>query len=190
MSRAGALREALGGAHPRAATKVRDTMDENVQAFVRLAPFVVMASANGAGDCDASPKGGVPGFVRILDERTLLIPDVGGNRLFQSYENFETNPKVGLVFIVPGVDSTARVNGRVEIRDGAELEAMGVQAEVSNPDGNSGLVQGIVVHVDEAYLHCPRSFRFAELWNVARIEENRGLAIRELRARAGLARSG
>jgi len=91
MSRIDALRTELGGAHPVAAKKVKDHLEAYVQAFIEHAPFAVMASNNADGDCDASPKGGLPGFVKVLDDRTLLIPDIGGNRLFQSFQNLKAS---------------------------------------------------------------------------------------------------
>ena len=180
MSRSNTLREQLGGAHPAAVNKVKDHLEPYVQAFIENAPFAVMASANADGDCDASPKGGVPGFVKVVDERTLFIPDIGGNRLFQTYGNFESNAKAGFVFIIPGMDVTARVNGRVRIVEGEELERRGLAPEVLNPDANSGLVQGIELSIDEAYFHCPRSFQFAELWNTDVIDANKGKSLKSL----------
>ena len=102
MSRIDNLRAELGGAHPLAATKVKDYLEPYVRAFIEHSPFAVMASSNANGDCDASPKGGKPGFIKVIDDRTLLIPDVGGNRLFQSFQNFESNPKAGFIFIDSG----------------------------------------------------------------------------------------
>lgn len=185
MSRIDALREELKGPSDGARHKVKDFLNEQIQGFVSHSPFAVMSSSNADGDCDASPKGGLPGFVKVLDERTLLMPDIGGNRLFQSYQNFESNPKVGLVFMIPGLETTARVNGRVEVLERAELGARGIEPEILNPDNNAGLVQGILVHVDEAYLHCPRSFRFAELWNTQNIEANAKLSLKDLRVSRG-----
>jgi uncharacterized protein len=180
MSRIDTLRTELGGVHPLAETKVKDHIEPFVRAFIAHAPFAVLASSSASGDCDASPKGGKPGFVKVLDERTLLIPDVGGNRLFQSYQNFESNPKAGLVFIIPGTDVTVRVNGRVELVDPDGLSAMNLAAEVLYTDANSELVQAILLKVDEAYFHCPRSFRFADLWNTSTIEENAKRSLKDL----------
>jgi uncharacterized protein len=180
MSRIQSLRSELGGVHPLAESKVKDHLEPFVKAFIGHAPFAVLASSNASGDCDASPKGGKPGFVKVLDDRTLLIPDVGGNRLFQSYENFESNPKAGLVFIIPGTEVTTRVNGRVEVVDAARLQELELAAEVQYTDGNSELVQAILLHVDEAYFHCPRAFRFADLWNTATIEENGKRSLKDL----------
>jgi uncharacterized protein len=182
MSRIDSLREELGGPHPAAATKVKDHLDPIMRGFISRSPFAVLASSNAQGDCDASPKGGLPGFIKIIDERTLLIPDVGGNRLFQGYQNFETNPKAGLVFMIPGVDVTVRVNGRVEVVEPAELAAINIEPEVHSPDKNAGLIQGLKLSIDEAYLHCPRSFQFADLWNTSTIDGNAGLSLKDLRA--------
>ena len=180
MSRIDALREELGGAHPAAVNKVKDHLEPYVQAFIRRSPFAVLASANADGDCDASPKGGLPGFIKILDERTLLIPDVGGNRLFQGFQNFESNPKAGLVFMIPGMEVTVRVNGRVQVVEPLDIEAMGVRPEVSWADDNAALVQGVLLSVDEAYFHCPRAFKFADLWNTETIGANAALSIKSL----------
>jgi predicted pyridoxine 5'-phosphate oxidase superfamily flavin-nucleotide-binding protein len=181
VSRIDALRTELGGAHPLAATKVKPHLEPYVRAFIERSPFAVMASSNAEGDCDASPKGGLPGFVKVLDARTLLVPDIGGNRLFQSFQNFESNPKAGFLFMIPGMDVTVRVNGRVRVVDRADLEARGVAPEVLNPDGNAGLVQGLLLDVDEAYFHCPRSFQFAALWNTEAIAVNAKKSIKDLK---------
>ena len=180
MSRIDSLRDELGGPHPAAATKVKDHIEPLLQAFIRNSPFVVMASSNADGDCDASPKGGLPGFVKIVDDRTLLLPDVGGNRLFQSFQNFESNPKAGLVFMIPGMDVTVRVNGQVRVVESAELEAMALNPEVSFTDTNSHLIQGLLLSVDEAYFHCPRAFKFADLWNTGTIAVNAERSLKEL----------
>ena len=80
-----------------------------------------MATSNGQGDCDASPKGGMPGFVKVLNDKQLFIPDVAGNKLFHGYGNIETNPKAGFIFFIPGHNQTVRVNGKVRVVDGPEL---------------------------------------------------------------------
>jgi len=180
VSRTGVLRQALGGASERAATKVKDHLEPYVRAFVENAPFAVMSTADGAGNCDASPKGGLPGFIKVVDDRTLLVPDIGGNRLFQSYENFESNPRVGLLFMIPGMNVTARVNGRVAVLEPDELAQRGIQPELSWRDDNSGLIQGFLLHVDEAYLHCPRSMQFANLWDTSTIEANATRTLKSL----------
>jgi len=172
MGRIETLREELGGVHPGAAKKVKDHLDAHLSAFIAHSPFAVLASSDSDGNCDASPKGGLPGFIKVVDERTLLIPDIGGNRLFQSYENFESNPKAGLVFMIPGMTVTVRVNGRVSLADEATLAEHVAAPELNNPDDNSGLVQGIMLVIDEAYFHCPRAFGFAELWDTDTISAN------------------
>ncbi|MBW2426358.1 MAG: pyridoxamine 5'-phosphate oxidase family protein [Deltaproteobacteria bacterium] len=153
--------------------KISSSLTPMVQDFVRQAPFAVLATASETGDCDASPKGGRPGFVRVVDEKHLVLPDIAGNNLFQSYGNLETNPKAGLLFLIPGCDWTARVNGRVSLLDAEKGKLKGVAPEVFDPDDNTRLIQGILLEVEEAYLHCPRAFTFSKLWDVERIGEKR-----------------
>jgi uncharacterized protein len=153
--------------------KVLDHLTEEWQAFIRRAPFLVLATSDAAGRCDASPRGGTPGFVHILDERHLLLPDVKGNRLFQSYLNVEQNPHVGLLFMVPGSDRTVRVNGRATVLEDGEVRRHIAALSLHNPDENAILLQGLLIEVEEAYGHCPRSFTFADLWNTETIAKNR-----------------
>ena len=166
------FQDTFGTPSERARTKVADTLSEEVQDFIRTAPFVVMATSNAEGQCDASPKGGKPGFVKVLDERHLLLPDVAGNRLFQSYQNVDGNPHVGLLFMIPGQDRTVRVNGRVKILGREELEQNEMVLSVHQPDDNAKHLQGLIIEVEEAYGHCPRAFKFSELWDTETIVEN------------------
>ena len=108
----------------RPATKVKGYLMDNVKDFISQSPMMVMATSASDGSCDASPKGGLPGFVKILDDSTLLIPDVAGNNLFQSYINMSENAHVGMVFLIPGIRETVRVNGRVKLIDKEELERL------------------------------------------------------------------
>ncbi len=157
----------------RPATKVKSHLSENVKDFIRESPFMVMATSGADGRCDASPKGGNPGFVKILDDGHLLVPDVAGNKLFQSYLNISENPHVGLIFFVPGRGETVRVNGTVSVVTKEEIEQLEIELEVSNPDDNSKILQGLLVEVEEAYGHCPRALAFSELWDEERIRENK-----------------
>ena len=159
----------------RPATKAKGHMPDNLRGFIRKSPFLVMATSDAQGRCDASPKGGLPGFVKVLDDTHLLIPDVAGNKLFQSYINISDNPHIGLIFFVPGVGHTVRVNGSAEIVSKEELQRREIGLEVQNPDDNSKVLQGIVVEVEEAYSHCPRASAFSELWNEDTIQANKAL---------------
>ena len=181
LSRIDRLRDALGGAYELAVDKVKDHLEPYVRAFIENAPFAILSSSDAQGNCDASPKGGLPGFVKVIDERTLLIPDIGGNRLFQTYQNFESNPKAGLLFMIPGMEVTARVNGRISLVEPDELAARDIEPELGWTDENSGLVQGILLDIDEAYFHCPRSLRFSNLWDTATIEANAQISIKGLK---------
>lgn len=159
----------------RPANKIKGYLMENVKDFIRQSPMMVMATSAADGSCDASPKGGVAGFVKILDDSTLLIPDVAGNNLFQSYINMSENPQIGLVFFIPGVRETARVNGRVKLIDKDELQRLEIELEVHNPDDNSRVQQGIVVEIEEAYGHCPRALAFSKFWDEEQIKENKDM---------------
>jgi hypothetical protein len=161
-----------GQPHPAIDAKVQPFMDAVVQEFIQSTPFVVMATSNANGDCDASPKGGKPGFVKVLDDKTLLLPDIAGNKLFQSYENIETNPKAGLIFIIPGCGLTVRVNGSVRVIGQDELQQMGIDGEIFDPDDNTQTLQALRLTVDEVYPHCPRAFRFSRLWDTDFIAAN------------------
>jgi hypothetical protein len=103
---------------------------------------------------DASPKGGTPGFVKILNDKQLFIPDVAGNKLFHGYSNIESNPKVGLIFLIPGHNQTVRVNGKARVIDNTELAD--VKLEVHDPDEKAEVLQGLLLDVEESYSHCPR----------------------------------
>ena len=166
------FQETFGTPSDRARLKVIDTLSDDVQKFIQNSPFVVMATSNQHGQCDASPKGGTPGFVKVLDKKHLLLPDVAGNRLFQSYENIDTNPQVGLLFIIPGSDSTARVNGRARVVTKEELEKYEMTLSVQWTDDNTKHLQGLLIEVEEAYGHCPRAFKFANLWDSETIQQN------------------
>ena len=156
----------------RAANKVKDELPELVRNFIVESPFIVIATSNAEGLCDASPKGGKPGFVKILDDSHLLIPDIAGNKLFQSYLNIIDNPHIGIVFFIPGCADVARVNGKVRILDADEVKKMQVDADVYNPDDRTMVIQGLLVEVEEAYGHCPRSLNFGEVWDIDQIQRN------------------
>jgi hypothetical protein len=121
--------------------------------------FLATADAQGQPDC--SYKGGLPGFVRVLDDRTLLVPDRPGNRLADSLRNILRNPHVGLLFFVPGVGDTLRVNGRATIVTDAELlEPSAVEGKVPT--------LGLLIEIDEVFTHCSKAFLRSQLWDPSR----------------------
>jgi uncharacterized protein len=164
------FQEKFGYPIERTKAKVRPAMMPWIQDFIRNSPFCVMATSDAQGNCDASPKGGLPGFVKILNDKQLFIPDVAGNKLFHGYGNIESNGKVGLVFFIPGHNNTVRINGRVKVMDGEAIK--NVQLEVNNPDDNAKVLQGLLLDVEESYSHCPRALKFSKLWDVNQITEN------------------
>ncbi len=154
------------------AAKVKPFMTDYVQEFIRNSPFAVMATSDASGQADASPKGGKPGFVRVLDDKHLLFPDVAGNKLFQSYQNLAENSQIGLVFMIPGLNDTVRVNGKVTIVGKQELDRQNVELSLYEHDDNSKHLQGLLIEVVEAYPHCPRAFKFSRMWDVEEIAAN------------------
>ena len=153
-----ALRRVYGEAKGRAVKKQIDHIDVHCARFVALSPFVVIASGDGQGALDASPRGGEPGFARVADAHNLLIPDSPGNNRLDTLTNIITTGSVGLLFMIPGVDETLRVNGRARLNDDAAL-----LATFANVKRTPKLV--IEVTVLEAYLHCAKAFMRSKLWN-------------------------
>lgn len=139
--------------------KVTDYITEPGRAFIAASPFIILSTATDDG-IDCSPKGDAPGFVQLVDDRTLLIPDRPGNNRIDGMKNIIANPRVGIIFVVPGVNETFRVNGRAYI-------------SVAPPLLSRFQVQGkpprtvLVVKVDEAFAHCPKALVRSNLWQAA-----------------------
>lgn len=137
--------------------KVLSRLDAHCRSLIAACPYVVMATCDDAGRCDASPRGGRPGFVAVLDDRCLLIPELSGNRRADTLRNVILNPWIGLYFLIPGYEDILRLNGRAYVIDHPALLA---RARV---DGKQPIV-GIGVHVIEAYMHCAKAAKRASLW--------------------------
>jgi len=153
-----ALREVYGQASGRAAIKAIPSLDPHCRRFIELSPFLVMGSAAKDGPADVSPKGDIPGFVQVPDEHTMVIPDRPGNRRIDSMTNIVENPHVAVIFMIPGISETLRVNGRAHVSvDPDLLQSMAVNGKPA--------VSAIVVQVDEAYLHCAKAFIRSKLWD-------------------------
>lgn len=152
------LRDILGSPAPLVAAKITDRLNPLTRQFVERSPFVCVATASPDGGLDVSPRGDPAGFVRILDDRTLLLPDRPGNRIADTLTNLLVDPRIALLFLVPGIGDTFRVNGRARIVDDAELLAE------SAVEGKPPRL-GIVVDVEQAYTQCPKAFIRSDLWN-------------------------
>ena len=152
------LRDHFGKISPLAEKKVLDRIDRFCRDFIALSPFLVLASSDGKGNADASPRGDAPGFVAVLDDRTLLIPDRRGNNRVDSFGNILASPGIGLIFFVPGINETLRINGRAEICQDAALLAPLVAQNVTP-------TIGLLVHVHETYFHCGKALMRSKLWD-------------------------
>jgi uncharacterized protein len=133
-------------------------LDPHCRDFIARSPFFLLATANSAGDCDASPRGGPPGFVHVVDEHRLVVPEYPGNRRADSHRNLLENPRAAMLFAIPGLRETLRVAGRACItRDEGLLSGMGV-------DGRTPKL-GIGLEVEEAFIHCAKAFIRSSLWD-------------------------
>lgn len=152
-----ALRDFYGRPSELAQRKVLTALDRHCRAFIAASPMVIVGTSDAQGRQDVSPRGDPPGFVQVLDERRLLIPDRPGNKRIDSLSNILENPGVGLLFLVPGMNETLRVNGRGSIVTDAELlEPMTVNGKPP--------VSALLVEVEAAYLHCGKALIRSKLW--------------------------
>ncbi|MCA1027957.1 pyridoxamine 5'-phosphate oxidase family protein [Cytobacillus kochii] len=140
-----------------AANKVISIIDEHCKDFLARSPFLFLATTNKDGQCDNSPRGDYPGFVQVLDEKHLVIPDRPGNRRLDSMHNILSNPQVGLLFIIPGLNETLRINGKASIIQDEDILA-------KMADKGKAPLLGIAVEVEECFLHCANSFNRAGIW--------------------------
>jgi uncharacterized protein len=149
----------------RALRKQLAALDRHCAAFIALSPFVVLATADAQGRQDASPRGGATGFVKVDGAQRLLIPDAPGNHRLDSLSNIVATGRIGLLFLVPGVDETLRINGTARLRDEADRLA---------PFAADKRVRLVIeVGVEEAYLHCAKSLMRSKLWSdSARVERS------------------
>jgi len=152
------LRDVIGSPSELVVSKIADRLNPLTRRFIERSPFVCVATAAPGGGLDVSPRGDPAGFVRILDERTLLIPDRPGNRIADTLTNLFADPRIALLFLIPGVGDTFRVNGRAVVVDDPKLlEASAVEGKVPR--------LGILVSIEEAYTQCAKALVRSDLWN-------------------------
>jgi uncharacterized protein len=161
---ASTLRGIVGSPTELTLTKMSDRLNSLTRQFIERSPFVCVATADPDGGLDVSPRGDPPGFVRILDERTLLLPERPGNRIADSLTNLVGDPRIALLFLIPGIGDTFRVNGRATIVEDREL------LEPSAVDGKVPRL-GILVSIEEAYTQCAKALIRSDLWNPERHTE-------------------
>ncbi|MFM8577000.1 MAG: pyridoxamine 5'-phosphate oxidase family protein [Limnohabitans sp.] len=161
------LRALYAAPTERAQRKQLTALDQHCRAFIALSPFVVLATSDASGRVDATPRGGAPGFVVVQDDHTLLLGDAPGNNRLDALQNLLQNPQAGLLFMIPGVDETLRVNGRVVLSvDPADLARC--------DDGRRPPKLVLRMQVQEAFLHCAKAFMRSRLWSEeARIARER-----------------
>src|SRR5256712_13987317 len=154
------LRALMGAPSERAIKKEMATLDEPSRVFIARSPFLLLATSDASGRCDVSPKGDAPGFVRVLDEHHLVIPDRPGNKRLAGPRRLQARPHIGLIFLIPGREETLRVNGRASIVRGEDI-LDSLAARDRRP------LVAIGVEVEECFFHCPKAFRRSQLWEPA-----------------------
>jgi uncharacterized protein len=152
------LRAIIGTPSTRAVKKVQSSLDIHTRAFIAQSPFLLLSTSDAEGRCDVSPKGDAPGFVQIIDEGRLVIPERPGNKRLDGMLNMLSNPHIGLLFLVPGREETLRINGKAWITRDPELLTRCVA------QGKAPLV-AIGVEIEECFLHCPKAFIRSRLWD-------------------------
>ena len=167
LTEATALRELYGAPSDAAIAKEIDYIHPHYRAMIEASPFMVMATSGPEG-LDVSPRGDPPGFVVVEGDRTLLIPDRRGNNRADTLNNLIADPRIALLFLIPGVGETLRVNGRAEISvDPAVLQRFPAQGKLPR--------SVIVVHAERVYFQCPKALVRSDLWNPAKHVERRSL---------------
>jgi uncharacterized protein len=152
------LRDKLGFADGLAVQKSRPGLDKHSRKFISLSPFLVLSTASASGKADVSPRGDPPGFVHIIDDATFLIPDRPGNNRLDTMVNIAQNPNVACLFLIPGFEDTLRVAGKASVTDDPEL----LKNCIVN--GKQPSV-GVIVKVEEAFIHCAKALRRSKLWH-------------------------
>jgi uncharacterized protein len=151
------LRSMLGESSELVKRKVIPYLDEHCQDFISRSPFLVISTADASGFSDVSPRGDQPGFALVLDDKHLVIPERPGNKRMDTMRNILSNPKAGLLFFIPGLGETLRVNGNASlVKDDALLERMAV-------NGKKPLI-GIGIEVKECFIHCAKAMKRSGLW--------------------------
>ena len=151
------LRAKFGEVHPLAVAKTRPALDRHSRQFIAMSPFLVISTADASGKADLSPRGDPPGFVHVVDDTTILIPDRPGNNRLDTMANIVANPQVGCLFFIPSFEGTLRLNGRARITDDTSLLAH------CTVNGKPPKV-GILISVEEVFLHCAKALKRSKLW--------------------------
>ncbi len=167
---ANALRSRYGEPSENAVRKSLDRLDRHCRRFIALSPFVVLATSGADGRADCSPRGDPPGFVAVLDDRTILLPDRRGNNRTDSLRNILENPHVGLLFMIPGANETLRLNGRAILTtDPARLEPLAINGRAPR--------SGLLIEVEEVFLQCTKALVRSRLWaDESRVDRESALA--------------
>ncbi|MDQ0115095.1 MSMEG_1061 family FMN-dependent PPOX-type flavoprotein [Paenibacillus harenae] len=152
------LQEIVGMPHEAVVKKTISVIDDHIRAYLAKCPLFFLATASEEGLCDVSPRGDEPGFIKVLDERTLAFPERLGNRRIDSMHNLFANPRLGMICILPGMEEVLRINGKATIVSNPSL------MESMHLNGRPPLFV-VKVEVEECFVHCPRALKFSKIWD-------------------------
>ncbi|MFC7680706.1 pyridoxamine 5'-phosphate oxidase family protein [Paenibacillus sp. GCM10028914] len=162
------LRELLGFPSPLVMKKTIDYLDSHCVDFIHRSPMIFISTSDNLGNCDVSPRGDEAGFIHIIDNKHLVIPERPGNRRLDSILNILSNPHIGIIFVIPQLEETLRINGTAcVIKDPHLLESMKANGKVPS--------LGIGVSVEECYMHCAKAFKRSKLWDPESWQDKIGL---------------
>ena len=159
ISDAAELRERIGEPMQRTIDKQLDHLDGHCRDFLAMSPIGLLATSGADGRCDCSPRGGPPGFAKVLDDHRLVLPDYTGNRRQDSHINILENPHAGMLFLIPGLGETLRINGRATLSEDPELRESLITGGTKPP------ALALVIEAEEVYLHCPKAFMRGSVWD-------------------------
>ncbi|MFE8698886.1 pyridoxamine 5'-phosphate oxidase family protein [Cytobacillus sp. FJAT-53684] len=151
------LRSLLGTPGKTAANKTIHHLDVHCKEFISKSPIVFISTSDTTGQCDTSPRGDEPGFIHIIDDHHFVIPERPGNKRMDSLRNIVANPHIGLLFVIPGLEETLRINGTAQIIKDADI------LEKMTSHGKTPLL-GIAIKAEECYIHCAKAFKRSKLW--------------------------
>jgi len=152
------LREIVEIPHKLVQNKIISVIDDHAKRFISMSPLLFLSTSDAAGNCDVSPRGDGPGFIHVLNNSQLVIPDRPGNRRVDSILNIISNPSIGLIFLIPGLEEVLRINGRAFVIKNKDILSKMVLK------GKTPLL-GIGVEVEECFIHCPRALKESKVWN-------------------------
>ncbi|MGO2509786.1 MAG: MSMEG_1061 family FMN-dependent PPOX-type flavoprotein [Vibrio hibernica] len=146
-------------AHPLALSKAIQELEQHSRTFIEYSPFIIISTVDNNGFIDVSPRGGQPGFVKVIDNKTIAFPDSAGNNRLDNLRNIIERPQIGILFAIPGIKEVVRLKGTASLHTESELNKICL-------DGDKESKVAIKIDIEECYFHCPKAIHIAKLWDI------------------------